>query len=220
MTSNIAESLNSILHDEREYPVAAIFNSIAHRFGEIFRKKYAEVDNSKTTFIPIAETILRENMIKGDKLYVNNKKRRTDEFALLGYSRSAKDNILRQSYSCKKYNLEKLLYIHAMEALRLKHGDEYGTSIYNYSSQIYLKESYLFAYLEPICAAPLELEWSVTREYLEMQVLPPYFDPKLGRRKAKHIKGVLEPSRYKKINKCSKCKTLGHKRTTYNLNVE
>ncbi|XP_016579197.2 uncharacterized protein LOC107876893 [Capsicum annuum] len=97
MTSNITESLNSMLRDEREYPVAAIFNSIAHRFGEIFKKR--------------------------------------------------------------KYDLVKLPCAHAIAALHLKHGDEYGTSIYNYSSQIYSKESYLFAYLEPICAAPLELEW-------------------------------------------------------------
>lgn len=43
-------------------------------------------------------------------------------------------------------------------------------------------------------------------EYLEMQVLPPDFDPKLERRKVKRVKGVLEPSKYKKGNKCSKVK--------------
>ncbi|PHT65350.1 hypothetical protein T459_29775 [Capsicum annuum] len=105
------------------------------------------------------------------------------------------------------------------ELLRLKHGNEYDTSIYNYSSQIDSKESYLLAYLEPICTAPLESEWSVTREYLEMQVLPPDFDPKLRRRKVKCVKGVLEPSRYKKRNKCSKYKRPGHRRTTCSLNV-
>ncbi|PHU15243.1 hypothetical protein BC332_16448 [Capsicum chinense] len=147
MTLNIVESLNSILLDEREYPVTAIFYSIAHRFGEIFRKRYAEVDNSKTTFVPVAETILRENMTEEDKLYVNNIN-----------GRSAKVNLSRWSCFCRKYNLVKLPCAHAMKVLRLKHGDEYGTSIYNYSSQIYSKESYLLAYLEPICAAPLESE--------------------------------------------------------------
>ncbi|XP_047270515.1 uncharacterized protein LOC124899616 [Capsicum annuum] len=133
MISNIVESLNSMLYDEREYPVVAIFNSIAHKFGEIFRKRYAEVDNSKTTFIPVAEMILRENMTKGDKLYVNNINRSTDEFIVLGYSRSTKVNLSRQSCSCKKYDLVKLPCAHAMDALRLKQGDKHGTSIYNYS---------------------------------------------------------------------------------------
>ncbi|KAM3325446.1 hypothetical protein P3S67_000571 [Capsicum chacoense] len=158
-------------------------------------------------------------MIEGDKLYVNNIKKSTDEFIVLGYGPSAKVNLSRQSCSCRKYDLVKLPCTHAMAALRLKHGAEYSTSIYNYSSPIYLKESYLLAYLEPICVAPLESEWSMAWEYLEMYVLPPDFDPKLGRRKVKHVKGVLEPSRHKKRNKCSKCKSPGHKRITYNLNV-
>ncbi|KAM3304216.1 hypothetical protein P3S67_015248 [Capsicum chacoense] len=106
-----------------------------------------------------------------------------------------------------------------MAALYLKHEDEYDTSIYNYSSPIYSKKSYLLAYLKLICAAPLEPEWIVAREYLEMQVLPPNFDPKLVRRKVRRVKGVLEPSRPNKKNKCSKCKKLRHKRTTCSLNV-
>ncbi|XP_047267600.1 uncharacterized protein LOC124898028 [Capsicum annuum] len=187
MTSNIIESLNSILRDEREYSVAAIFNSIAHRVGEIFRKRYADIDNSKTPFVPVAKAILRENKIVGDN-YI-------------------------------KYDLVKLPCAHAMAALRLKHGDEYDTSIYNYSSQIYSKKSYLLVYLEPICAAPLESKWSVAREYLGVQVLPLDFDSKLGRKKVKHVKSVLEPLRYKKRHKCSKCKKPGHKRITCSLNV-
>ncbi|PHU10856.1 hypothetical protein BC332_22716 [Capsicum chinense] len=162
---------------------------------------------------------LEENMTEGDKLYVNNINGSIDEFTMLGYDRSPKVNLSRRSCSCRKYDLVKLPCAHAMAALRLKHGNEYGTSIYNYSSQIYSKESYLLAYLEPICAAPLESEWSVAREYLEMQVLPPDFDPKLGWRKVKRVKGVLELSRHKKRNKCSKCKRPGHKRTTCSLNV-
>ncbi|KAM3289673.1 hypothetical protein P3S67_017962 [Capsicum chacoense] len=69
--------------------------------------------------------------------------------------------------------------------------------------------------LEP----PLESEWSVAPEYLEMQVLPSDFDPKLERRKVKRVQDVLEPSKYKKGNKCSKCKRSGHKRTTCSLNT-
>ncbi|PHU02790.1 hypothetical protein BC332_28041 [Capsicum chinense] len=183
MTSNIAESLTSMLCNEREYPVVAIFNSIAHRFGEIFRKRYAEVDNSKTTFVPIAEMILMENMIEEDKLYMNNINRSTDKFTVLGYGHSVKVHISRRSCSCRKYDLVKLPCAHAM------------------------------------AVSPLESEWSMAREYLEMQVLPPEFDPKLGWRKMKCVKGMLETSRYKKKNKFSKFKRPGHKITTCSLNV-
>ncbi|KAF3636660.1 hypothetical protein FXO38_09051 [Capsicum annuum] len=96
MTTNIAKSLNSILFDEREYPVAAIFNSIAHRFGEIFRKRYVEVNNSRTPFILVAKNILRKNMTEGDKFYMNNINRSTDKFAVLGCGPSAKVNLSRR----------------------------------------------------------------------------------------------------------------------------
>ncbi|KAH0633197.1 hypothetical protein KY284_035983 [Solanum tuberosum] len=43
MTTNIAESLNAMLIEEREYPVASIFNSIAKRFGELFRERHAYI---------------------------------------------------------------------------------------------------------------------------------------------------------------------------------
>ncbi|KAF3674232.1 hypothetical protein FXO37_06489 [Capsicum annuum] len=136
MTSNIVESLNSMLRDEREYPVVAMFNSIEHGFREISRKRYKEVDNSKTTFIPVDEMILREKITKDDKLYVNNIIGSTDEFTVLGYDHSTKVNLSRWLCSCRKYDLVKLPCAHAMTALCLKHGDEYDTSIYNYSSQI------------------------------------------------------------------------------------
>ncbi|XP_047250080.1 uncharacterized protein LOC124885870 [Capsicum annuum] len=158
-------------------------------------------------------------MTEGNKLFMNKRNGSTDEFTMLGCGPSAKFNLLRRSCSCRKFDLVKFPCAHAMPALHLKHGDDYGTNIYNYSLPIYSKESYLLAYLKPICTVPLESEWSVVWEYLEIQVLPPDFDPKLGGRKVRCVKGVLEPSRPKKTNKCSKYKRSGHKRTTYRLNV-
>ncbi|KAH0737829.1 hypothetical protein KY290_036534 [Solanum tuberosum] len=43
MTTNIAESLNAMLIEEREYPVVSIFNSIAKRLGELFRERHAYI---------------------------------------------------------------------------------------------------------------------------------------------------------------------------------
>ncbi|KAM3283898.1 hypothetical protein P3S67_022696 [Capsicum chacoense] len=155
MTTNIAESPNAMFLHEREYPVAAIFIAIAHRFGKIFRKRYTEVNNSRTTFFPEAENILRKNMTKGDKLYVNNINGSTDKFTVLGCGPSTKVNLSKRSYSYRKFDLVKLSCAHAIEELCLKHEDDYSSSIYNYSSPIYSNESYFLAYLKPICAVPL-----------------------------------------------------------------
>ncbi|PHT60062.1 hypothetical protein CQW23_02425 [Capsicum baccatum] len=105
MTTNIIESLSLILLDEKEHPVEVIFNSIAHRFGEISRKRYIEVDNSRTSFVPLIEKIFRENMTKGDKLYVNNINKSTDDFTMLGNPAVLKtsrtdNNSGKKFYSC------------------------------------------------------------------------------------------------------------------------
>ncbi|KAH0781722.1 hypothetical protein KY290_001320 [Solanum tuberosum] len=43
MTTNIIELLNAMFIDKREYLVASIINSIAKRFGELFRERYAYI---------------------------------------------------------------------------------------------------------------------------------------------------------------------------------
>ncbi|PHT68733.1 hypothetical protein T459_28220 [Capsicum annuum] len=95
MTINIVESLNAMLLDEREYPVSAIIYSIAHRFGKIYRKKCAEVNNSRTPLVPKSEKILRKNMTRGgdDKLYVSNINGTTNEFTMLCCGPSTKVNL-------------------------------------------------------------------------------------------------------------------------------
>ncbi|PHT29141.1 Calpain-type cysteine protease DEK1 [Capsicum baccatum] len=72
MTTNIAKSLNSILMDEREYPMSYIFNSIAKKFGEKFRERHAFVSGKENIFVPSAERILRDNKSASDSLYVDD----------------------------------------------------------------------------------------------------------------------------------------------------
>lgn len=58
MTTNIAESLNSVLMDEWEYPVLYIFNSIARKFGEKFRDQHVFFAGQNNKFVPYAERIV------------------------------------------------------------------------------------------------------------------------------------------------------------------
>ncbi|KAF3650127.1 hypothetical protein FXO38_17320 [Capsicum annuum] len=83
MTTNIAELLNSILMDEWEYPVLYIFNSIARKFGEKFRERYAFVDGKENIFMPYAENILRDNKSASDSLYVSNPNGVLDQYTVL-----------------------------------------------------------------------------------------------------------------------------------------
>ena len=65
MTTNIVESLNAMLIDEREYPVASIFNSVAKRFGELFRERHGYVLKPKgNNMVSDAERIPRKKLLR------------------------------------------------------------------------------------------------------------------------------------------------------------
>ncbi|XP_047261157.1 uncharacterized protein LOC107853128, partial [Capsicum annuum] len=160
MTTNIAELLNSVLMDKREYPMSYVFNSIAKKIGEKFTERYAYVDGKKNIFVPYAEKILSDNKSSSDSLCMTNPKGVLDQYTVFGNGVTDKVNLLKRSCSCQKFNLVKIPYEHAMATLRAKHGDGvgYGNSIYEYSSLIYKAKSYLLAYSYAINVVPPEAE--------------------------------------------------------------
>ncbi|XP_047264124.1 uncharacterized protein LOC124896585 [Capsicum annuum] len=148
MTTNITESLNSVLMDEREYPMSYILNSIIRKFGEKFRERHTFVAGQNNKFVSCAERILRDNKSVSDFLYVTNENGGLNQFMVFSNDVAVKVSLLERSCSCQKFNLVKMLSEHAMADLQAKYGDDigYGNSIYEYSLPIYKAENYLLAY--------------------------------------------------------------------------
>ncbi|PHU02396.1 hypothetical protein BC332_27647 [Capsicum chinense] len=118
MTTNIFESMNAMLIAEREYPVTSIVNSIAKRFGEIFRERCAYVLKYKDNKVmPTAEKILRDNMSKGDSFYVEIVNGDERQFTVFSSSYTAKVDLLERSCSCRKFDLIKIQCNNVMAAL-------------------------------------------------------------------------------------------------------
>ncbi|KAG5573032.1 hypothetical protein H5410_062798 [Solanum commersonii] len=133
MTTNIIESLNAMLIDEKEYPVVSIFNSIAKRFGELSRERHAYTLKSMgNQMVPAAEKIARKKMIEGDSLYVENIIGDDNQFIVFGAGVTVYVDLLEKSCSCREYDLINLHCAHAMTILRSMHDNEYGMSIYEH----------------------------------------------------------------------------------------
>ncbi|KAF3651489.1 hypothetical protein FXO38_16594 [Capsicum annuum] len=132
MTTNIVKLLNSVLTDERKYPVSYIFNLIAKKFVENFMEWHAFVGMSKYKFVDSAKKILRDNKRASNFLYVTNANGDLDQYIVLDSGVTAKVNLLERSCSYRKYGLVKLSYEHPMANLQSKYGDGegYGNSIY------------------------------------------------------------------------------------------
>ncbi|KAM3235422.1 hypothetical protein P3L10_015458 [Capsicum annuum] len=208
--------------DERKYPMSYIFNSIAKKFGEKFRKRHAFVGGKENIFVPSAERILWDNKSGSDSLYVGNPNGVLDEYTVFGNGITAKVNLLERSCSCKKFDLVKMPCEYVMTALRAKYsdGEDYGNSIYDYYLPIYKAKSYLLAYSKAINVVPPEAEWTVPQELVETKIYPPPYDPKLGRKKVKRTKDVGETFKSKRRNRCSICKKYGDKRTTCRMGIK
>ncbi|XP_016549429.2 uncharacterized protein LOC107849340 [Capsicum annuum] len=218
ITTNIAESVNAMLIDEREYPVASIFNSITKKFDEIFRERRAYGLKCKDNkFFLAVEKILRDNMSEGDSFYSENISGDKRQYIVFRSGCTTKVDLLERSCSYRKFDLVKIPCVHVMTALRLKHGEDYSLRVYDYSSPLYKVEEYLLAYSESINTVPLESEWHVPLELLDVNIIPPFVFTKLGIKK-KCVKGVGETFKSKRRNKCSLCKRPGNKRTTCNNN--
>uniref|UniRef100_M1E143 Mutator-like transposase n=1 Tax=Solanum tuberosum TaxID=4113 RepID=M1E143_SOLTU len=101
-------------------------------------------------------------------------------------------NLLEKSCSCREYDLIKIPHAHTMAALRSKHGNENGISIYENSSPLYKVEAYLLAYMDSINVVPLESEWCVPEELHNVKILSPLVNTKLERKRRKRVKGVGE----------------------------
>ncbi|XP_049358481.1 uncharacterized protein LOC125823102 [Solanum verrucosum] len=190
MSTNIDESLNAMLIDERKYPMTSIFNSIAKRFGELFRERHAYILKSMgNQMVPSAKKIARKNMIEGDSLSMENVTGDDNQFTVFGGDVTSYVDLLEKSCSCREYDLIKIPCAHAMDVLRSKHGNEYGMDIYEYFSPLYKVELYLLAYLDSINVVPFGSEWCVPEELHNVKIFPPLVNTKRGR---KRVKGVGE----------------------------
>ncbi|KAL3377456.1 hypothetical protein AABB24_003728 [Solanum stoloniferum] len=212
MTTNIAESVNSMFLDEREYPITALFDAINRRFAEKFHERRMKFINAPTIFVPSIEKDIAKNINLGNKLLVHQTA--NYKYIVTGQDEVATVDLLDKSCTCKVFDIDKIPCPHAMAALRCQYGDDYGRRIYEYSSSYYNVEVYLIAYVEEIKPVPSEETWEVPIEILERKISSLFVEPgKVGRRSSKRHKGIGESFSTKK-NKCSLCKRIGHKRTT------
>ncbi|KAG5569940.1 hypothetical protein H5410_059706 [Solanum commersonii] len=170
LTSNIAESVNAMFNEAREFPIIALFNDISKRWSEKFHERRMTYAKLKTTFVPSAETKIMANKNLGNKLLVHQIDE--DTFSVTADNGIAMVHLRSKICSCREFDMDKIPYQHAMAALRHKFVDEYG-KIYEYSSPYYKVESYILAYADPIYPVPAKEFWNLSLEILERVIPPP-----------------------------------------------
>ena len=68
MTSNIAESVNSLFGNEREFSIKGLFEVINKKYGPFFNIKRVQFEGAGTPFVLEIEKIISTNISLGNRL--------------------------------------------------------------------------------------------------------------------------------------------------------
>lgn len=204
MTSNNAESLNSLFKKDRQGPVLALVKGIGKKLQKWFHERGNEAQTCTTILTPIMEEKLRESFDRSRTLEAEP----IDQmrYVVMKETKNFIVNFQESTCTCRKFQLDRFPCVHAIAAARQR---KYST--YLMCSDYYTTEFWRAAYADAISPAPNESEWVVTDEMKKMHVMPPEVRKQQGRRKTERAQSTGE---FSKKKKCSRCGQTGHNRLT------
>lgn len=204
MTTNIAESMNSILKEPRDLPIASFLEHVRALLQRWFWERREEGIKVTSTLTKWAELVLQKKQERALTMKVNP----IDcyQFHVKDLDKEEVINLHTQECTCKEFQAEQLPCAHAIAVAR-----DRNINVYSLCANYYTNECLLAAYSEAVYPVGNQSEWKTTEEYVHMTVLPPKVVKRVGRPKKKRIPSVGEAP---KLHKCGRCKETGHNRLT------
>ncbi|XP_073275502.1 uncharacterized protein [Primulina huaijiensis] len=201
MTSNNAESMNSLLKSQRDYPITALIEHIRSVMQKWFYERSVEAEACTTQLTPKLEESLRKTLDASSILIVNPIA--AHEFQV-GLDKTNMDvvNIAQLTCSCKKFDILEIPCRHALVAAISR-----GISIYSLCSEYYRTTCWRISYAEPIHPVDNQIDWLIPEEVQRRVILPPCVRRSCGRPRTRRIRSTGEISR---MRHCSTCGSTGH----------
>jgi MULE transposase domain/MuDR family transposase/SWIM zinc finger len=210
MSTNIAESFNSTMVVEKEFPIYSLLVTIQQKLCKWYydRRTRAKANPSALTPKIEAELVPRYNASRSMAVS------RLNEFEILvkGDEFQHVVNLERRHCTCRVFNIDRIPCDHAIAALKLVNdGNAMPVQIESLCHKYYTNENWLNAYEKTIYPTPPTEEWFAGVEAAEVKVLPPVKKVSRGRRESKRKPSVGEfgkPPRKRK--RCTNCRKEGH----------
>lgn len=204
MTSNFGELFYSWASDANELPITQMVDVIRGKIMELIYTRRTDSNQWLTRLTPSMEEKLEKESLKVRSLQVLLSAGRT--FEVRGDSIEVVD-IDHWDCSCKGWQLTGLPCCHSIAVLSC-----IGCSPYDYCSRYFMTESYRSTYSESINPIP-DFDRPAMKDYsqLAVTVTPPPTRRPPGRPTTKKI-GTQDVM--KRQLQCSKCKGLGHNKST------
>ncbi|XP_070008505.1 uncharacterized protein [Nicotiana sylvestris] len=192
LTTNMAESMNSVLLKGREMPILRMLDFIQEKLGEWFYERRKKANETFHRVSIWAEEEMTKKMdlackIEGIKFIVDLKKRTCD---------------------CLEFQLDELPCPHAIAAINKRYLQKS-----DYCSNLYSKKTWLKTYEGYVNTMGDQKLWDIPQNVQFEITKPPDLEILQGRRQKKRHIPVTESVPFKST-KCSRCKQVGYNRTT------
>ncbi|XP_010471419.1 PREDICTED: uncharacterized protein LOC104751207 [Camelina sativa] len=215
MTTNIAESFNSMLKEPRELPVLSLLETIRLTLTSWFherREKAAKHDKLVTPQV-VKKLVSRfSDAMKLDVFQVDE-----DEFEVKDNINKFIVHLKNMHCSCCVFDIDKIPCIHAIAAAKRSNRDEN-----KFVHVCYLTETWAKVYAESIHPNGDIKDWIFPDSIEEFFCAPPFSKPNSGRPPKKRKRSVGEfgvPGSKSQSHKCSRCGTAGHNKSTCRLPI-
>ncbi|XP_034203776.1 uncharacterized protein LOC117618293 [Prunus dulcis] len=210
MTTNIAESINSVLRFARMPPVVHLIGEIVNLLVKWFTERRELALNCTTTLCPnFGEKKLRNRL--EDAARMNVVKVNNAQYNVLDGDMDGLVDLTNNSCSCRKFQLEQLPCKHVVAVCRFL-----KVSVYAKASRYYTRKTWMDAYSDSISPVQPHGMWDTPEDVRSRVVLPPMARVMPGRRKKLRIPSQGEGSIRRK---CSRCCSAGHNKSTCKNNI-
>ncbi|CAL2268899.1 unnamed protein product [Prunus armeniaca] len=205
MTTNIAESINSVLRFARTLPVVHLIGEIMNLLVKWFTERRELALKCTTTLCPnFGEKKLRNRL--EDAATMNVVKVNNAQFNVLDGHMDGLVDLTNNTCSCRKFQLEQLPCKHVVAVCRFL-----KVNVYSKASRYYTRKTWMDAYSDSIYPIQPHEMWDIPEDVRSRVVLPPIARVMPGRRKKIRIPSQGEGTI---TRKCSRCGSACHNKST------
>lgn len=198
MCSNVAESFNAWIVDQRFLPIYQMLDGIRAKIMEMNAQRRRVAEGWKTFLCPEMETIMQDLLECGRHWDVG----RSSEFLFEVHGEdSVMVDLQSRTCSCRMWQIKGFPCAHALAAILKSEGNPY-----EYVEDYFMVHFFKSCYDIPIVPIP-DIDRYAQEENEEMLINPPLTKKPPGRPRVKRIKSSGERTR---PITCSRCGTLGH----------
>ncbi|XP_010555431.1 PREDICTED: uncharacterized protein LOC104824926 [Tarenaya hassleriana] len=199
LTTNGAESINSVLKKAKKYPILSLLDICLGKTVEWFNRHRLEAGSADESqkLTPIVYKELHERYERACTFDVQELNRVTGEFEVRDdKGRRHLVNLGERTCGCRMFDVDRYPCSHAIAAT---HMIGKGDMIYDLCSEYYRRDTWRMAYQETVYPVPDYCDWNLPSFVAEMTVLPPIVEEKRvsGRPKQNRFLGPGETRKRK-----------------------